>query len=171
MLRNRRRRRAPLAAGLLAAGLLAAGCGSSSPSSPASPTVAAQALAYSKCMRADGVPNFPDRGDTVSGPYNSIAGIKIPTSINMQAPTYESANKSCERLLAAVFSPRGKPPVTASMKAALIAQAQCMREHGVPSYPDPTFPASGGIDIQIGPGVNTQSPAFLQAQKTCRPGR
>lgn len=171
MLCNRARGRAPLAAGLLAASLLAAGCGSSSPSSPAAPTVAAQALAYSSCMRAHGVPNFPDRGDTVSGPYNSIAGIKIPTSINMQSPAYESANKSCSGLLAAIFSPQGKPPITASMKAALIAQAQCMREHGVPNYPDPTFPASGGIAVQIGPGVNTESPAFQQAQKTCRTGR
>ena len=171
MLCNRARRRAPLAAGLLAASLLAAGCGSSSPSSPAAPTVAAQALAYSSCMRAHGVPNFPDRGDTVSGPYNSIAGIKIPTSMNMQSPAYESANKSCSGLLAAIFSPQGKPPITASMKAALIAQAQCMREHGVPNYPDPTFPASGGIAVQFGPGVNTESPAFQQAQKTCRTGR
>ena len=41
-----------------------------------------------------------------------------------------------------------------------------MREHGVPNYPDPTFPTSGGISIQIGPGVNAQSPAFQQAEKT-----
>jgi hypothetical protein len=156
---------------LIAGGLLVVGCGASSPSSTTpSPTVAAQALAFSKCMRAHGVPNFPDRGDSVSGPYNSIAGIEIPTSINIESPAYQSANKSCEGLLSAVFSSQGKPPITASLKAALIAQAQCMREHGVPDYPDPTFPASGGISIQTGPGVNPQSPTFRQAEKACHTG-
>ncbi len=170
MLCDRARRQGSLVARLLVAGLLVAGCGSSSPTSSASRTVAAQALAYSKCMRAHGVSNFPDRGDIVNGPHTSILGIEIPASINMQSPAYESANKSCGGLLAAILSPQGKPPITANTKAALIAQAQCMREHGVPNYPDPTFPGSGGIDLQTGPGVDTQSPAFLQAQKTCRTG-
>jgi hypothetical protein len=147
-----------------------AGCGASSSGRTTSPTVAAQALAFSKCMRAHGVPNFPDRGDTVSGSYTSIAGIKIPSSINIESPDYQSDNKSCEGLLSAVFSSQGKPPITAGQKAALIAHAQCLREHGVPNYPDPTFPTDGGIEIQTGPGVNTQSPAFQQAEKTCRTG-
>lgn len=160
----------PLALGLIAAAVLAVGCGSSSPkSTTTSPTVAAQALAFSKCMRSHGVPNFPDRGGTPpNGPYNSIAGIVIPSSINTQSPAYLSATKSCQGVLSAVFSSQGKPPITASMKAALIAHAQCMRDHGVPDFPDPTFPASGGIEIQIGPGVNVNSPAYKQAQAACR---
>jgi hypothetical protein len=45
------------------------------------------------------------------------------------------------------------------MKAAQIAHAQCMRTHGVPGYPDPGFPSSGGIAITDA-GTNPQSPAY-----------
>ena len=165
------RHAAAVSGALIAIGLLAAGCVSSSPTSnTSSPTVVAQALAFSNCMRAHGVSNFPDRGDKATGSYTSIAGIEIPSSIDMKAPVYRSANASCMGLLAAVFSPQGKPALTAGRKAALIAQAQCMREHGVPSYPDPTFPASGGISIQVGSGFSPQSPGFRQAGKACHTG-
>jgi hypothetical protein len=152
-----------------------AGCGSSTKqgSATTSPTVASRALSFVKCMRAHGVPNLPDPGQSVSGPYNSIAGIAIPSSINPQSPAFLSADKSCQGLISAILSPQGKPPITASEKAALIAHAQCMRDHGVPNYPDPAFPTSGGIDVgEIGgPGENPQSPSFQQAEKTCGTGR
>jgi len=167
------RRRRHLVAALIAvsAALAVSACGSSgrSRTTTASNTVVAQATAFSKCMRAHGVPNFPDPGGPVpsSGSYSTMAGIVIPSSINMQSPAFETAQKSCQGLLSSVFSSQGKPPITASQKAALIAQAQCIREHGVPNYPDPKFPAGGGIAIQIGSGVNVDSPAFKQAQATC----
>jgi hypothetical protein len=128
-----------------------------------------QALAFSKCMRSHGLPNFPDRGSPPpSGPYSSIAGIAIPSSINTQSPAFQSATKACQGLLSsAVFSSQGKPPITAHDKASMIAAAQCMREHGVPNYPDPTFPASGGIELTIPPGVNVSSPAYKQAEAVC----
>ena len=40
--------------------------------------------------------------------------------------------------------------------------SQCMRSHGVPDFPDPTFPPGGGIIEGVGPGVNPQSPAFAR---------
>lgn len=47
--------------------------------------------------------------------------------------------------------------------------ADCMRAHGVTNFPDPS--GSGGgfkIQINIGSGVNPQSPAFQAAQIACR---
>lgn len=41
--------------------------------------------------------------------------------------------------------------------------SQCMRTHGVPNFPDPT--ADG--NLHIGSDVDTQSPAFKDAQKAC----
>ena len=162
------RRIAFLTTGLIATALLAAGCGTSSASHPAaSPNVAAQSLAFSKCMRAHGVPDFPDPGDSLSGPYNSIAGIAIPPTIDLQSPAFQHAQGSCRSLLAAVFSPQGKPSITPSMKTTLIDHAQCMRAHGVPSYPDPEFPATGGIAIFDAPGVSTGSPAYEHAASVC----
>jgi hypothetical protein len=45
--------------------------------------------------------------------------------------------------------------------------ANCVRAHGVPNFPDPTFPRTGGLFIPAGSGVNPQSPAFKQARAAC----
>jgi hypothetical protein len=160
------RRVAPVL-GLVAACALATGCGGNSPTiAGSSPTKSAQTLAFAKCMRAHGVSNFPDPGASISGPYNSIGGMIIPTTINMQSPAFQRAMGSCRGLVSATLSAQGKPPVTATMKASLIAHAQCMRAHGVPGYQDPTFPASGGIAVTDA-GTDPQSPAYKQAQAVC----
>jgi hypothetical protein len=56
-----------------------------------------------------------------------------------------------------------------SIAVAALAQAECMRTHGVPSFPDPTFPATGGarITIQAGSGIDPRSPAFQAAMQEC----
>ena len=51
--------------------------------------------------------------------------------------------------------------------------SRCMRSHGVPNFPDPTFqsgPGGGvgvGIKIGNGSGIDPSSPAFQAAQKEC----
>jgi hypothetical protein len=153
--------------GAIAACLLATGCGGSSPTSATrSPAKSAQALAFAKCMREHGLSNFPDPGASISGPYNSIGGIAIPTTINTQSPAFQTAMSSCRALVSAALSPQGKPAVTASVKASLIAHAQCMRTHGVPGYQDPTFPPSGGISVTDA-GTDPQSPAYKHAAAVC----
>jgi hypothetical protein len=42
--------------------------------------------------------------------------------------------------------------------------ANCMRVHGVPSFPDPK---AGGGGFDLGPGINPQSPAFKPARLAC----
>jgi hypothetical protein len=44
-----------------------------------------------------------------------------------------------------------------------LAFSECMRGHGVPSFPDP----SAGGDLHIPPGVNSGSPGFRDAQRAC----
>lgn len=151
---------------------LTAACSTSSPEKAPSPsTGAGHRLAFSRCMRAHDVPNFPDPGAPARyrGSESSFAGISIPPTIDTQSPAFHAAEKSCQPLLAAIASPQGKPPITASLKESLIAGAHCMRDHGVPNFPDPTFPASGGISQGV--PVNPKSPAFQRAQKICRKAR
>jgi hypothetical protein len=57
--------------------------------------------------------------------------------------------------------------ISAAQKASLIAKAACMRVHGVRSFPDPTFPASGGIAVTDDPSVDESSPAFEHAASAC----
>ena len=58
-------------------------------------------------------------------------------------------------------------PVSASQRATAIAQAQCIRQHGMANFPDPTFPASGGELFPAIPGFNPASPAFRHAATAC----
>lgn len=168
---NSMRRAVATATGVIAACLIAAGCAthSSSGHTPTSPTTGAAAVAFSECMRAHGLHEFPDPGARIIGPSSSIGGIEIPAAIDMQSPAFQTAQDACRGLLSAVLSPSGKPSITAGVKAALIAKAQCMRTHGVPTYQDPTFPARGGIAVTDS-GTNPQSPAYRQAELTCGNG-
>ena len=155
-----------LALGAIAASLLAAGCGSSAPKATTGSPRTASELAYSRCMRANGVPDFPDPGTIVGGPANMIGGIAIPATIDVQAPAFQTAQTACRRLLATALSRQGRPQISATIRASLIAHAQCMRTHGVPGYQDPTFPAGGGIAITDA-GTDPQSPAYQHAQTIC----
>jgi hypothetical protein len=122
-------------------------------------------------MRSHGVSDFPDPGSNgarPSGNISTIFGITIPSNLNVQSPRFQSALQSCQKL---VTGGGPKPQISASQKRAALANAQCMRKHGVPNFSDPTFPTGGGAAIRVGPGVNPQSPAFQQAEKVCGSGR
>jgi len=118
---------------------------------------------FSACMRAHGVPNFPDpspQGDIQIGPGSGID----PRSAKFQA-----AQKACRAQL-----PNGGQPTPQQLAKAqhqALAFSQCMRSHGVPAFPDPTF-SGGRITMKLtapgsGGGLDPQSPAFQAAQKAC----
>ena len=59
--------------------------------SASSPQNLAQELKFSKCMRAHGVPNFPD-------PSSDGAITGSAKGINPQSPTFVSAQRTCQKL-------------------------------------------------------------------------
>jgi hypothetical protein len=123
------------------------------------------AVTFAKCMRGHGVPEFPDPGGKpAAGSSISILGAQLPPTINIRAPAFQSALNTCMKQFNAAHP---RPPVSAAQKATAVKFAECIRAHGVPSFPDPTFPAGGGIAIRTGPGVNPDSPAFQHAQQVC----
>ncbi|HUA46635.1 MAG TPA: hypothetical protein VMA77_15495 [Solirubrobacteraceae bacterium] len=158
--------------------LLLAACGSTGPSSAQTSTNATNAallVKYAGCMRAHGVPGFPDPSTSQDGD-NSFGvdgyNFNLPANLNTQSPAYESADKACDRLIGLGGSgPARNPALVAKAREAALAHAQCMRQHGVPNFPDPTVSGGGGgITVSSGgPGIDPQSPAFQQAQKTCQP--
>jgi hypothetical protein len=140
--------------------LAIAACGSSGKPRVATGTGASSGYAvrlrFSTCMRSHGVPNFPDppaNGD----PFR-------PSSLDEQSPAFQSAQQSCKKLLPGSSQGSQLPE---SQKLAAITNAQCMRKHGVPSFPDPTFPSSGGSVVQLPAAINADSPAFTKAEKIC----
>jgi hypothetical protein len=166
---------------LLAAAVGVAACGSSDPSTTTGAASSgtgkdASGVAFASCIRAHGVPNFPDptgngQGGVQiqqsqrsgSGPSTEVNGVPV------NGPAFQAAMSDCRHYL-----PNGGVPTaaqTAAMKAKAFAMSRCMRSHGVPNFPDPKFqtgPNGGGVGIQIGgPGLDPQSPAFQAAQKAC----
>jgi len=156
-------------------------CGSSeatnSRSDPGANSKFAGALTFAKCMRSHGVPNFPD--PKVSG--NSIEILGPSSGINVQSPAFQSAQMSCKHLL-----PGGGPgsgPPSAHAHAQLLQISDCMRRHGVSSFPDPhtgsppsnpvgysAIIANGGYFLAIPSSIDTKSPAFKQAATACQFG-
>jgi len=67
---------------------------------------------------------------------------------------------------AAATSPTANTP--AARDAALTKAAQCMRSHGVPTFPDPTIDSSGDVQLQGLRGLNRNDPATAAAFTACR---
>lgn len=123
----------------------------------------ASPLALSECMRANGVPKFPDP-DQGSGGLGFSGGLMRGSDggltvdgIAFNGPALRTAEKACARYLI----PKGPPPqLTSRQEAGQLALAECMRKHGVPNFPDP---GSGGG----GPTVDSNSPAYQSAANAC----
>jgi hypothetical protein len=166
---GRLRHAVAIAAALAGVALLAAACGGGSASTTAPPgsqggsNPGDTAVAYSQCMRAHGVPNFPDPNPSTpwkpfSGPYLQQAGV------DPGSPRFQPASQACQHLMPHVS-------MTAAQRQQVLSQAlryaACMRTHGVPDFPDPSTSSTGGVSFNLEPNlVNT--PQFGSAAQACR---
>jgi hypothetical protein len=153
--------------------LLAAGCGgggSSGVASVASATTAATttqngAVAFSRCMRSNGVPTFPDL------PKNGGHAIKETVQrLAASNPRFPAAERACNHLLPNGGSgPQETGQQTRTQLADELSFARCMRSHGVSRFPDPT--AQGGLTVEMvqAQGIDVHSPAVLRVVQACLP--
>lgn len=141
---------------------LVAACGAGSGTGTGTtnnPAAYSTALKLANCMRAHGVSDFPDPG--ASGGLQAA-----PAPSSDQSPAFQAATKACRRFGGGLGGP--PQPIPAAMRRKLIAFSQCMRTHGVPDYPDPTFPGSGGAIINPRQAnFNPASPAVQRASRQC----
>lgn len=147
----------------LATLLAACGSGSVSPAGPTSTND--EAFATATCMRAHGVPNFPDPTAGSGGEGFSVAARPGSSSLTVDGiafsgPAFEAADKACQ-----LGNAGSKPPITESMKEGMVAKAHCIRADGVPGFPDPTFGL--GIGLRLPPGMSPDSLAIQRAAKAC----
>jgi hypothetical protein len=197
----RARRVRLLAVATLTSGVLVAGCGGSSGSQteatmagaspPASSTTGTKAatstgapatvagspgLAFAKCMRSNGVPNFPD-----PSPGRGLL-FQLGAGINPASPAVKAAQAKCRKLLPG--GPPGPGSTThpsAQTLAKLLKIAVCMRQHGIRQFPDPRTSVPSNLNpavydeitdfdgaILLFPvTINLQSPAYKQALAAC----
>jgi hypothetical protein len=119
-------------------------------------------LDYARCMRENGV-DMPDpkfEGGRVTmragGPGQKINEDEM-----------RAAEKACAKYQDAIEAPDLSDEDKAEMKAAALANAKCMRENGVPDFPDPQFDEKGGARIKIDKSLDPESPTFQKAMKAC----
>jgi hypothetical protein len=134
---NMSRKLRPLAALALVAliSLIGAGCGSNAPSETGTASNSGtggsknatdqdKAVKFAECMRANGVPDFPD--PNAKGEF--VYGVSVSPAV------WTKAVDACKDL---------QPPGTLSAKrspeqqSASLRFAQCIRENGVEDFPDP----------------------------------
>lgn len=156
----------------IAACLLAAGCGSNAHrDTTGSLTIAANALAFSQCMRSHGVTSYPDP--------NANGQVKIASNsgINFYSPSFQAAQSACQKLQRGRPSASGQP--SAEILGKFLAFSRCMRGHGISDFPDPTAspppPAPGrtvstdGVYLFIPITFDVNSPTYKSASSACRP--
>jgi hypothetical protein len=120
------------------------------------------ALEFANCMRAHGVPNFPDPGT----PAGNV--------VDPGSPAVKTAGATCQKLEPNNPQPSRKP--TEARIRAAFAVARCMRAHQVSGFPDPTLtqPPSGanviddaGVMFVLPPSFTLNSPAVQRASGAC----
>lgn len=141
---------------VLAAAILVAACGGRYASHIRKSTEAGNAIKFARCMRANGVPSFPDSGAEVqslnNGQTMSINGVSV------SSPAFQSAQQKCQHYISsgAPISPAEQ----AKFRQEILKVARCMRAHGIKAFPDSgTFSTSSAL--------NPQAPAFRAASKKC----
>lgn len=162
------------AAAIAAAGLvlLAAACGGSpsSTGSGGSANAAGSAnsqvgIGYAGCMRSHGVPKYPDpsSGNELPSGLPKVS----PEQLGVSSAQYQAAQNACAHLL-----PNGGQLTQSQSQQDLNAMrrfAQCMRVHGVPTWPDPTDGSAGwGFDLVNVHGFDPNSQQIEQKMDVCQ---
>jgi hypothetical protein len=155
--------------------VVVAACGSSGPTgyhNPKYPYGAPNVPAsLSKCMRPNRVSGFPDpRAGPNGGGVGFPGGLMVQpdgSMVVMAQPLAGPAVRHAEQVCKEYMPPGGPgPTVSAAQQAAALAAAACMRRHGLSTFPDPTFNSSHE-SLNLGPGLDPNSPAFQRAAQAC----
>jgi hypothetical protein len=118
----------------------------------------AEALAYSQCMRSNGVPEFPDPVRTPSGGY----GYRT-TGIDPHSAAFQRGLQAC-KALPSPWQSTGRQ-LSPLQQQAWLTWAKCIRAHGMPNFPDPVFPGGGAVQVS-GAGAPS-SPPLQAAMSAC----
>jgi hypothetical protein len=119
-------------------------------------------LQFAQCMRDHGI-DMPD-------PNFSGGRVTMQSKAkNMSPEKAKAAEQACQKYQAKIKPPASSAADREKFKQSALANAQCMRDHGLTNFPDPTFEANGGAQIKIGKGagIDPNSAKFQTAQKAC----
>jgi len=150
--------------------------GSTAGSTAGSSATAQSVVAYSQCMRANGVPKYPDPDSSGRLPKGDAQSFGVSSS------TYQAAEHTCQHLLptGGSFDQQSHeciqagdcpPALVQQMLTAQRKFAQCMRIHGVPNWPDPVIGPNGGPIFKVSAAgithTQTHSPPMENTITAC----
>jgi hypothetical protein len=141
-------------------------------------------LAFARCLRSHGFPNFPDPTSSGQITHEMLAN----AGIDLRQPAVLQAADACVSVTHGVLTKAGvarfaaeRSSPSASSSAGTPTQAQikqgqqdavrfarCMRSYGVPNFPDPTSPGEFKLSLSPSSGGNARSPAFQSAETACQ---
>ncbi len=172
----RRRRSSVLASALSVAALslLAAGCGGGG-GSPGVANVGSATttgtpaqrgpIPFAECMRAHGVPRFPDPDSSGEIPKSQVVAAARANTVR-----FDAAQKACIHLVpgGSLAAPQS-PQQERTQLADELSFARCIRSHGIARFPDPT--AQHGLTVAMveAQGIDVRAPAVLRVLRTCLP--
>jgi hypothetical protein len=119
-------------------------------------------LQFAQCMRDHGV-DMPD--PTFSGGRVEMR-VGGPGRKRPDRETAQAAQAACKQYQDAIKPPALSASEKAELKQRALANARCMRAHGI-DFPDPQFDADGGARVRLTRSVNPDDPAFQRAQAAC----
>jgi hypothetical protein len=125
-------------------------------------TTRKKAIQFARCMRAHGVSAFPD--PNASGEM-TIDGVANGSSVDTNSPVFRQALGACKGLEPPGFT---GTKVTPQQATARLEFARCVRENGVPDFPDPA-PNEPLVDTNRIPSASTPGgmSALNAAMKKC----
>jgi hypothetical protein len=120
-------------------------------------------VAFAACMRSHGVPGFPDPASTGGIPKPAVVSAFQAVSKSLG----DAAEHACNHLVpAGGLSGQPVRTITPQDRQDYLRAAACMRSHGFPTFPDPTF-ESDDAQVNLPSSINQNSSRFTSAATIC----
>jgi hypothetical protein len=113
-------------------------------------------VAYAKCMRENGVPNFPDPDQ------NGQVQLDPNSGVDQESPEFRKGQEACKQYLGSAAKVREDAASQWSVDDK-IKYADCMRKNGLPSFPDPDKNGQMVLPRSLDP----ESEQFKAAESAC----
>ncbi|KZB84171.1 hypothetical protein [Amycolatopsis regifaucium] len=164
----------PKEADIASAGPPSAGTSSVSATAPGSPGKSAfydAQLAYTQCMRKEGLKDWPDPKLSGYPDLTKVEQIQQEEERKDRQTKLSAALEACKEPMQKAMS---LEPEKDQQKVyeSLLAHAQCMRANGVSKFTNPTMQNGmaqpGGDPTPGSPQIDPGSPGYKQAQNACR---
>ena len=120
---------------------------------------------FAQCMRRNGVPDFPD--PTVDDKGDPTLNLGQTLKDKADDPSTKKALEACKQLRDQLRNGDDDPGDSQKRQDMLLKYAQCMRQNGMPDFPDPASTDQAGQSEF--PGVDRNDPAYKKADAICRP--